>query len=367
MEQDRSPRTRRRRSCSASAPPSRAAIPCRPWPLTSPEPRERAVALGDVRGSPRTPATPPPSASSAASTAACSTCAPRRRRSPGLPSVSTCSASTASTPTATSALQRPPCGRSRRAAPGRSIRRPSGCGRRSRGPHIKVGCSLATGKIARCSVTLVTPSGIVVGPRCARLPRLASAPAWQGRGRAHGQGPQARRPARRRARRRHGRGAPVGGSTPLVAKQTVHVVSSERGRDAGGAPVRERLGGASALRAQLPARPGLAAQGRRRVVATGYTDSLGTAGANYRLGLARADAVCAFISHGAHVACRARRLRRGPPAGDERHGGRPRAQPARRAAADLLAAHVRGLSPQPGTVPACFLRGGVQGRYRPRR
>ena len=44
-------------------------------------------------------------------------------------------------------------------------------------------------------------------------------------------------------------------------------------------------------------------KGARRVVATGYTDSLGSAAANYRLGLARADAVCAFISHRAHVAC----------------------------------------------------------------
>ena len=44
-------------------------------------------------------------------------------------------------------------------------------------------------------------------------------------------------------------------------------------------------------------------KGAKRVVATGYTDSLGSAAANYRLGLARANAVCAFISHRAHVAC----------------------------------------------------------------
>jgi outer membrane protein OmpA-like peptidoglycan-associated protein len=40
-------------------------------------------------------------------------------------------------------------------------------------------------------------------------------------------------------------------------------------------------------------------------VATGYTDNTGNAEANYRLGLARADAVCAFVAQRARVACRA--------------------------------------------------------------
>jgi len=52
---------------------------------------------------------------------------------------------------------------------------------------------------------------------------------------------------------------------------------------------------------------GLVAQlsGAKQVVATGNTDNLGSAQANYLLGLARADAVCSFIAHRAHVACRA--------------------------------------------------------------
>ena len=66
-------------SCSASAPPSRAAIPCPPWRPTSPRARSAGRRTRRRSASMRTPATPPPSGTSAASTAASSTCAPRRR------------------------------------------------------------------------------------------------------------------------------------------------------------------------------------------------------------------------------------------------------------------------------------------------
>ena len=164
--------------------------------------------------------------------------------------------------------------------------------------------------------------------------------------------------------------SPVGGSTPLVAKQTVHVVSSQRRRDAGRAAVPERLGGA-------PARPAASYllrpwSGSSRAPGGWSPPATPTASAaprrNYRLGLARADAVCAFISHRAHVACRARLLRRGPPPGDQRHRRRPRAQPARRAPAHLLARNDGGDCPRvPGTVPTLLFVPRVQARYAARR
>jgi outer membrane protein OmpA-like peptidoglycan-associated protein len=97
---------------------------------------------------------------------------------------------------------------------------------------------------------------------------------------------------------------PVGG-TPVVVHQTARVVAPSV--DVTPGALRFRSGSAVLLPSGESYLGALVSRlaGADRVVATGYTDDLGNAGANYRLGLARADAVCAFLSHRAHVACRA--------------------------------------------------------------
>jgi outer membrane protein OmpA-like peptidoglycan-associated protein len=98
---------------------------------------------------------------------------------------------------------------------------------------------------------------------------------------------------------------PVGSATPLVVKQIAHLVAPSV--DVTPGALRFQSGSAVLLPSGRGYLLGLVSHltGATRVVATGYTDDTGNAGENYRLGLARADAVCAFIAHQAHVACRA--------------------------------------------------------------
>lgn len=173
------------------------------------------------------------------------------------------------------------------------------------GHSIKVGCSLATGRIARCEVTLTTARGIVIGHAVRVFHGYHQ--------RRHGKVEVVLTGKGRKLADQPGgvhvfatvAVLPVGGTTPLVAKQTVHVVSSRV--DVTPGALRFESGSAVLLPSGRSYLLGLIGQlkGARRVVATGYTDSLGSAAANYRLGFARADAVCAFISHRSHVACRA--------------------------------------------------------------
>jgi outer membrane protein OmpA-like peptidoglycan-associated protein len=173
------------------------------------------------------------------------------------------------------------------------------------GHRLEVGCKLGTGKIARCSVTLVTPSGVVVG----RGEHVFSG-AHQ---RRHGT-VEVVLTAKGRARAAKPGGVrvvatvavvPVGGSAPLVARKTLHVVARSVHVTPGA--LQFQSGSAVLLPSGRSYLLGLVSQlaGARRVVATGYTDSLGSAEGNYRLGLARADAVCSIIAQRAHVACRA--------------------------------------------------------------
>ncbi len=171
------------------------------------------------------------------------------------------------------------------------------------GHSIKVGCSLATGRIAKCSVTLTTPGGIVIGHAVRVFHGYHQRQHGKvevvltGRGRKLASQPGGVHVVATVAV------LPVGGSQPLVAKQTVHIVSSRV--DVTPGALQFESGSAVLLPSGRTYLRGLIGQlrGAKWVVATGYTDSLGSAAANYRLGLARADAVCAFISHRAHVAC----------------------------------------------------------------
>jgi outer membrane protein OmpA-like peptidoglycan-associated protein len=173
------------------------------------------------------------------------------------------------------------------------------------GRHLEVGCKLGTGKIAKCSVTLVTPGGVVVGHgvhvfRGAHQRRHGKVEVvLTARGRRFAGQPGGVRVLATAMV------SPVGGGTPLVARQTVHVVSPNV--DVTPGALQFQSGSAVLLRSGRGYLLSLVGQlaGATRVVATGYTDDLGSAWANYGLGLARADAVCAFISHRAHVACEA--------------------------------------------------------------
>ncbi len=110
--------------------------------------------------------------------------------------------------------------------------------------------------------------------------------------------------ARRRARRRHRTGH-ARRRSPVVVHQTARVVAPSV--DVTPGALQFRSGSAMLLPSGESYLEALVSRlaGADKVVATGYTDDLGNAEANYRLGLARADAVCAFLSHRAHVACRA--------------------------------------------------------------
>jgi outer membrane protein OmpA-like peptidoglycan-associated protein len=155
----------------------------------------------------------------------------------------------------------------------------------------------------RCSVTLVTPSGVVVG-RGVRVFHGA-----HGHGKVH-----VVLTAKGRALAANPGGVkvratavitPNGGGKNVIAKQTVHVVSPHVAVTPGS--LQFESGSAVLLPSGRSYLLGLVSQlaGAKQVVATGYTDNLGSAAANYRLGLARANAVCAFLSSRAHVACRA--------------------------------------------------------------
>jgi outer membrane protein OmpA-like peptidoglycan-associated protein len=173
------------------------------------------------------------------------------------------------------------------------------------GHSLKVGCKLGTGTIAKCSVTLVTPGGAVVGHAVRVFHGYHQ--------RRHGKVEVVLTARGRKLANRPGgvrvvvtiSVTPVGGSTPLVARQTVHIVSSSV--DVTPGALQFESGSAVLLPSGHSYLLGLVAQlkGAKRVVATGDTDSLGSAGANYRLGLARAVAVCSIIARRSHVACRA--------------------------------------------------------------
>ena len=172
------------------------------------------------------------------------------------------------------------------------------------GRTFKAACKLGSGKIARCSVTLVSPSGIVVGhgvrvftgAHQRRMGKVEVVLTAKGR---------------KLAARPGGvhvvataRVTPVGGS-PVVVHQTAHLVAPSV--DVTPGALQFRSGSAMLLPSGASYLEALVSRlaGADKVVATGYTDDFGNAEANYRLGLARADAVCAFLSHRAHVACRA--------------------------------------------------------------
>jgi outer membrane protein OmpA-like peptidoglycan-associated protein len=173
------------------------------------------------------------------------------------------------------------------------------------GRTFKAACKLGSGTIDRCSVTLVSPSGIVVGHgvrvftgahrrRMGKVEVVLTA-----KGRA-----LAARPGGVRVVAT-AKVTPVGGATPIVVKQIAHVVAPSVHVTPG--TLQFESGSAVLLPSGRGYLQSLVSQfaAARRVVATGYTDNTGNAGANYRLGLARADAVCAFIAQRAHVACRA--------------------------------------------------------------
>jgi outer membrane protein OmpA-like peptidoglycan-associated protein len=171
--------------------------------------------------------------------------------------------------------------------------------------QFKVGCSLASGRIARCVVTLVGPGGVVVGHGV-----HVFGPAHQ-----HRQGKVEvflTRKGRALAARAGGVRVvatavvtPVGSSKPLTVHSSVRLVAPSV--DVTPSALQFRSGSAVLLPSGRSYLLGLAPQlvGARRIVAAGYTDNLGPASANYRLGLARADAVCSILAHRAHVACRA--------------------------------------------------------------
>jgi outer membrane protein OmpA-like peptidoglycan-associated protein len=191
------------------------------------------------------------------------------------------------------------------APPARHFRRPVGLRPLTvAGATVKAACKLASGTIARCAVTLVSPSGIVVG----RGVRVFAGSHRRRTGRvevvltARGRRLAARRGGVRVVAR--ARITPVGGA-PVVVRQTVRVVAPIVDLTAGA--LQFQSGSAVLLPSGVGYLEALVSQlaGATRVVATGYTDGLGSAGANYRLGLARADAVCAYVSRHAHVACRA--------------------------------------------------------------
>jgi outer membrane protein OmpA-like peptidoglycan-associated protein len=172
------------------------------------------------------------------------------------------------------------------------------------GRTFKAACKLASGTIARCSVTLVSPSGIVVG----RGVRVFTGSHQRRMGKVE---IVLTAKGRKLAARPGGvhvvataRVTPVGGSA-VVVHQTAHVVAPSV--DVTPGALQFRSGSALLLASGQSYLEALVSRlaGADRVVATGYTDDLGNAEANYRLGLARADAVCAFLAHRAHVACRA--------------------------------------------------------------
>jgi outer membrane protein OmpA-like peptidoglycan-associated protein len=169
--------------------------------------------------------------------------------------------------------------------------------------RFKVGCSLASGAIAKCAVTLVGPGRAVLG-RGVRV----FGPAHQHR---HG---KVEVVLTRRGRARAARAGgvrttaiavvlPVGGAAPLVARSSVRLVAPSV--DVTPGALRFESGSAVLLPAGRDYLRRLAPRlgGAKRILAIGSTDDLGSAEANYLLGLARADAVCAILAHRSHAAC----------------------------------------------------------------
>jgi outer membrane protein OmpA-like peptidoglycan-associated protein len=169
-----------------------------------------------------------------------------------------------------------------------------------------VNCRLGSGRIARCTVTLVGPGGVVLGRGQATFgaghqPRhTVVSVTLTGKGRLLAARPGGVRVVATATV------LPAGASMPLVARHTVHVVAPSVAVTPGA--LQFQTGSAVLMPGSVHYLLGLIPQlaGAKSVVATGYTDNLGTPAFNYQLGLARAQAVCAFISQHAHVACEAR-------------------------------------------------------------
>jgi outer membrane protein OmpA-like peptidoglycan-associated protein len=167
-------------------------------------------------------------------------------------------------------------------------------------------CGLGHGRIARCTVTLVGPGGVVLGRGEARFgtghqPRhTVVSVALTGKGRQLAARPGGVRVVATATV------LPAGASMPLVARHAVHVVAPRV--DVTPGELQFRSGSSVLLPGGVRYLLGLVPQlvGARSVLATGYTDDLGSPEFNHQLGLDRAQAVCAFISQHAHVACDAR-------------------------------------------------------------
>lgn len=173
------------------------------------------------------------------------------------------------------------------------------------GHHLSLGCGLASGQVAECSVTLIGPNGAVLG----RGHRIFHGPAM----RRLVQVPVTlTRAASGLASRLGGVRVtvnvsvlPVRASEPLIARGHTRLVSPAVDVTPGAL----QFGSGSSV--LLPAArsylltlaPQLA--GAKQATAIGYTDDVGGAAANYQLGLARAQAVCSIIEQRAHVSCRA--------------------------------------------------------------
>jgi outer membrane protein OmpA-like peptidoglycan-associated protein len=172
--------------------------------------------------------------------------------------------------------------------------------------RLPVACNLGGGTIARCTVTLVGPGGVVVGRghavyRTGHRHRHAVVSVLLTRkGRLLAAQPGGVRVVAT------AKVLPAGGSKPLVARQTVHVVAPSVDVTPGALQFQTGSavllpGGVAYLQRLMPQ-----LRGASTVLASGYTDNLGTPAFNLQLGLDRAQAVCTFIQQHAHVACVAR-------------------------------------------------------------
>jgi len=106
---------------------------------------------------------------------------------------------------------------------------------------------------------------------------------------------------------------PVGGGAPLVARSSVRLVAPSV--DVTPGALQFEFGSAVLLPAGRDYLRRLAPQlgGAKQILAIGSTDNLGPAEANYLLGLARANAVCAILAHRSHAACMPRSAGEGHP------------------------------------------------------
>ena len=172
--------------------------------------------------------------------------------------------------------------------------------------RLPVSCRLGSGLIARCTVTLVGPGGVVLGRgqagfRTGHQPRRAVVSVTlTGKGRLLAARPGGVRVVATATV------LPAGASMPLVARHAVHVVAPSV--DVTPGALQFQTGSAALLPGGIAYLRRLVPQlaGARTVLASGYTDNLGTPAWNYQLGLDRAQAVCTFIEQHVRVGCTAR-------------------------------------------------------------